>query len=333
MGMHTGNPCFACGKTLGEDDDVVVCPECGTPYHRECWMKNQKCINLMLHASGESWKPERPAEVPKPERICANCGTGNASDAQRCRNCGVPLQDSLSMPSWQKDASGENDVPPQSDSLRERLFQMGMDDSYCGMNQEDTIGDERLGDVADFVEHNNLYYLPKFRRFHEGHRISLNFPCLIFPQYYFANRKMWPFAMILVGIFTLLRLPQTVITLQAYLQQMLQALGNSEESVLLQDMLDKMDVYETMLYNAAVICNYVELCVTILLAVFGNWLYYRFVLRQVHRIVNEDLSAPMRRLRLRSEGGTNGWLIVGMIGLQFVLAGVISAILLAILMV
>ena len=65
MGLHTGDPCFACGKKIMEDDDVVVCPECGTPYHRSCWEKNGKCINIWLHRDGKTW--ERPSE-PEPEK-------------------------------------------------------------------------------------------------------------------------------------------------------------------------------------------------------------------------------------------------------------------------
>ena len=29
--------CAACGMKFFDDEDIVVCPECGAPYHRECW--------------------------------------------------------------------------------------------------------------------------------------------------------------------------------------------------------------------------------------------------------------------------------------------------------
>ena len=28
--------CPVCGETFQNGDDVVVCPECGAPHHREC---------------------------------------------------------------------------------------------------------------------------------------------------------------------------------------------------------------------------------------------------------------------------------------------------------
>ena len=332
MGIHTGEPCFACGKTFLEHDDVVVCPDCGTPYHRECWKAKGACINLSLHDSGESWKSVRQQEEPQPERICPNCGTGNPQGEERCRNCGVPLE--------RTDASAfgqtqNQDAPqPERESLMERLrqtaVQMGMDDPYCGMNQDDVVGGERLGDTADFVRDNTLYYLPKFRRFHEGHRISLNFPCLLFPQFYFANRKMWGFAMILVGVFSLLRLPQMAMAFQTMLPEVITMLKESQDTVMLpmvQTMLERLDLYENAITNAALICNYLDFCLTLVFCLFGNRLYYQFVLRRVHRIRQEELSPAMRRMRLRKDGGTNPWLVVGMIGLEYAFMAILSAVL------
>ena len=65
MGIHTGEKCIVCGQVFTDADDVVVCPECGTPYHRACWQKNGACINLPLHESGKSWESTKPKEEVK----------------------------------------------------------------------------------------------------------------------------------------------------------------------------------------------------------------------------------------------------------------------------
>ena len=41
---YTGIKCPVCEKTFTKQDDVVVCPECGAPYHRECYQKEGHCI-------------------------------------------------------------------------------------------------------------------------------------------------------------------------------------------------------------------------------------------------------------------------------------------------
>ena len=37
---YTGETCPVCNKVFQEDDDIVVCPDCGTPHHRKCYLKN-----------------------------------------------------------------------------------------------------------------------------------------------------------------------------------------------------------------------------------------------------------------------------------------------------
>ena len=33
---YTGLECPICGEKFTAQDDIVVCPECGAPYHRAC---------------------------------------------------------------------------------------------------------------------------------------------------------------------------------------------------------------------------------------------------------------------------------------------------------
>ena len=174
--------------------------------------------------------------------------------------------------------------------------------------------------MANFVEQNNLYYLPKFLRFSKGGRISLNFPCLLFPQYYLAYRKMWAAALIVMGIMLLLKIPQSLqqmqILLPDYLPTLRQTGAPAELLQTFQAFSSRLDAHETLLYNAAMISSYLEIIISILLGLFGNRLYYRFVLRKVHKLVQEDVSPDMKRRRLRQEGGVNGWFLVAMLGIQ-----------------
>ena len=55
MATYTGAKCKVCQEPFKDGDDIVVCPDCGTPYHRECYKKAGKCINDELHESGGSW--------------------------------------------------------------------------------------------------------------------------------------------------------------------------------------------------------------------------------------------------------------------------------------
>lgn len=63
--------CDGCGIPLHDGEDVVVCPVCGTPQHRACYEKENKCVNEQLHESGFVWEnPNKPEpEVQEPARV------------------------------------------------------------------------------------------------------------------------------------------------------------------------------------------------------------------------------------------------------------------------
>ena len=65
---YEGQPCMICGRMFGEDDDIVTCPECGTPYHRACYKEAGACINTALHESGGSWAVQRRREIAAEHR-------------------------------------------------------------------------------------------------------------------------------------------------------------------------------------------------------------------------------------------------------------------------
>ena len=66
---YTGIKCPVCEKTFTKQDDVVVCPECGAPYHRGCYQKEGHCIFEEKHQKGESWQtPSRKKGNASTER-------------------------------------------------------------------------------------------------------------------------------------------------------------------------------------------------------------------------------------------------------------------------
>ncbi|MCL1881321.1 MAG: hypothetical protein FWF76_04000 [Oscillospiraceae bacterium] len=54
MSKFTGWLCPACDNVFNEKDDVVVCPDCGTPHHRVCYAEMGECINHSRHGQIEA---------------------------------------------------------------------------------------------------------------------------------------------------------------------------------------------------------------------------------------------------------------------------------------
>ena len=62
MANYNGSKCIVCNMEFNDSDDIVVCPECGTPYHRDCYKQVGECINTELHDNGISWNQKKRDE-------------------------------------------------------------------------------------------------------------------------------------------------------------------------------------------------------------------------------------------------------------------------------
>lgn len=91
---YNGSICPGCNQTFGDTDDIVVCPDCGTPQHRACYEKENRCVNHEKHQKDFSWQgkvnnePSLPTEKAE-TAACPNCGYENPVGSTHCRNCGM----------------------------------------------------------------------------------------------------------------------------------------------------------------------------------------------------------------------------------------------------
>ncbi|CDE31152.1 putative uncharacterized protein [Ruminococcus sp. CAG:403] len=175
------------------------------------------------------------------------------------------------------------------------------------------MGGERLGDVADFVNTNTIYYLPLFKKFKEtGSKFSMNFVCLFFPQFYFAHRKMWRMSILTIVLLFLLGIPSLIVNFMNNSASLITMLEEQFSADLMATPINAirqlstyLEAHEVLFSNLSTICNYIDLVVKLLCCLFGNWLYYRFVLRRVRQIKTLPLGQAELQNRLRMTGGTS----------------------------
>ena len=67
MSKFTNKLCPVCRAPFTEDADIVVCPQCGAPHHRVCYMTKNRCGLEEYHAQGYVWNGRLPDEEPEPE--------------------------------------------------------------------------------------------------------------------------------------------------------------------------------------------------------------------------------------------------------------------------
>ena len=64
-----GKRCPVCRGIFQENDNVVVCPICGTPHHRSCYAEENKCGLESLHSDGFVWNGYLPDEERTPQTM------------------------------------------------------------------------------------------------------------------------------------------------------------------------------------------------------------------------------------------------------------------------
>lgn len=198
MFISSDEKCPVCNKAFEQEDDVVICPYCGTPHHRECYNSLGHCFNAHRHKEGfeyENSANEKPKETedtqPKSEKyfysppegrqnaqssadsksVCANCGAEIEKDAPFCSKCGARQSNAQYGEYSQANAFGIN-------QQEQKQYE----------SETQTIDGKRAADAAAVVRTNADKFIPKFIK---NKRVSWNWSGFIFGPYYLMFRKMY----------------------------------------------------------------------------------------------------------------------------------------------
>lgn len=307
MYQFTGIPCSICGKPLTDADDIVVCPDCGAPYHRACYEKQGTCVYADRHGSFE-WTP--PASA-LPQRKCPNCGASNPESADRCSHCGYPF------------ASGQ-DVPPRAGAGRAtyqnqaggfdyaRLYQNAQADPWQSRaaSAVEPIDGISGDDWATYIGPASPLYLRDFARMQRyGRKSSICFSALLFGPLYFFYRKAWKPAFAFLAIDLVLNLPA-----------LLELLVLSESAV-------APAIRSSSLVMMAQIASILSFAVMVLTGMFAKYLYRRTAAQRIRRIEADFPDRDKREAVLRAQGGVSWAAVVG-VCTAMVVAGALFSLLL-----
>lgn len=169
-----GKKCPVCNSYLFPEDDIVFCPVCGAPHHRDCYKAVGHCALEELHGTDKQYgtteaakaetEPSAKEENEKPpvsEEICPNCKNRLKEDMLVCPYCGRPRAS--------------------------RVFTL---DPLGGINAGEDLGGMTAEEAAQFVKINTLRYIPKFFSLKER-RLSWNWAAFLLPEGWFLSRKMY----------------------------------------------------------------------------------------------------------------------------------------------
>lgn len=317
MSNYNGTKCISCGQIFKDNDDVVVCPECGTPYHRECYLKEGQCINTSLHESGESWKPEyenRSSEnedSSEPIR-CIRCGAENPPEGIFCNKCGMPLtgnRDSARPFNNANKNSNNNGFfggQPQGGFNGQQQGGFYFGGQTMTFDQDSEIDGIKLGDYAKYTGKNSLGLLSNFIRFGNfGGKFSINLGALIFPEFYFFYRKMYKFGSLILMIIILLSIPSMII-----LGMNMDFISSSLVNVNNDNFI--------LVYR---LCSYLMMGVRFLCGFYGTYWYYKTAKKDITKIrsMNIDGDEDIIKNKIAEKGGTSAPGVIAAITIYCVL--------------
>lgn len=316
---YTGEKCIVCGEAFKENDDIVVCPDCGTPYHKSCWPEDDICVNQALHESGEEWKPAPKAKFALPEGVtpvrCIRCGTENAPGQHYCGECGLPLD----MSRTDEPRPFNNVTENGYSSEHQRMDGMGEDGSQQGfapgirqirLTAQSDLDGIKLGDFFDYIGNRSIMLITNFVKFAKtGAKVSFNIGAFFFPEFYFFYRRM-PKKGLLFLLFTfVLNIPNLILYGQA--GTFGQVLFNTDVNV-------NSDEFKTILQ----MCSLVSLSVQIIAALFANYWYYKKArkdISQIRAVFGEKEPDIVTKEKIRGAGGTSWSAVVGALAIELIL--------------
>lgn len=214
--MARDKKCAYCHAILFDDDDVVYCPECGAPHHRECYNTLGRCAREQFHGEPEQEDSEQESSASEiceqtasaseshssdgapldseshdsdghggESHICGKCGRISSNDTLFCPYCGTPFAESGSR-------VHQAEPFPYADSGRPSPFVNPAANPYGGVDPSSDLDGVPASEAAIFVRTNSSRYLPVFHRLaNKKRRTGWNWSSFFFSYGWLFYRKCY----------------------------------------------------------------------------------------------------------------------------------------------
>ncbi len=291
-----GEKCPVCKAYLFDEDDIVFCPECGAPHHRECYNAIGHCALESLHGTADQYR-----RVVREEPVIEETRQEASQNTVKCGMCGEEYDRELDM--------CPECSTPNVTKMGGRYVHF---DFLGGVPSDMDLGEGVTADEAKrFVTSNTHRYIPKFADMRAGKRVSWNWFAFLFPCGWFLSRKMYAWGSLagtLSVAFTLLSVPFG------------KAISQFEFTGNYMEMAQLIEQNISTIGMASVIVAFLGSILSILLSflcgAFGDLLYRNHTLDTVSSIKKEsvDIEEDFRR-----KGGVSFVaLMIGWIAVQYI---------------
>ncbi len=300
-----GCSCARCKAYLFSEDDIVYCPECGAPHHRECYEALGHCAVAELHGTELEYSREKVLEAIEKEQekkdnekleeesktehtVCSKCGENYDFELMHCPRCSFPNVAKIN-------------------GFKEFDFLGGVPADY--MLDENVTAE----DAKRFVASNTHRYIPKFATMNSKNKVSWNWMAFLFPCQWMLSRKMFKNG-ILLGILAI-----TVTLLSVPINQVILNMGTGasmDMASLITALSEAMPDMQIATIVLTLIGAFLDIGIRLFAALFGDYIYKKHTISQVKKIKaeSEDIAFDYRKY-----GGVNLlWFLLASMALQYI---------------
>lgn len=295
-----GISCARCHAYLFSEDDIVYCPVCGAPHHRECYNSLGHCALEEFHGTDRQYSAEKEREA---KEIIAQKEASARNEAENIHTCIICGE---KFPKEQR-------VCPKCGTANVNMPNAYAFDPLGGIDGKTDIGDGITAEEAKrLVAANTHRYIPKFANLSKDKKTSWNWMAFLFPCPWFLSRKMHKNG-IIAGFLTV------IATIFSYPYQLFlnnngfADVQNYEEAAeILVSLLPK---FNGAIVIGAVISVVLELVVRIICGLFGDYLYKSYTIESIKKIRAESSDIDFD---YRKKGGVNIFMfMVGVLAVQY----------------
>ena len=293
---YTSYKCPVCNNQFSEEDDVVVCPECGTPHHRECYIQNGNCANADKHGTNE------PIEV-------------EFVDVEEKEN-----------------ASPEAEITKNEQENPQQIIQEVIEEMKGG-NGDYMLNGKHVSFYEAAIGKNQKFYIPHFTIMDKTKKsISWNVAGFFVPLAWSLYRKMYKVSAIILAFYMLLFgiIGYTIATNEELMNSVAECMEedpNFYEDVLLYrtsktnvSLTEKQVKFSELTENFSLpmpvqIFMYIVVYgIRIIMGIYATNLYYKKLTKNIEKVEKLDLSPDMKRSLLFRKCGTLPFIIAAIVG-------------------
>lgn len=305
--------CPVCEKRFVNGDDVVVCPECGTPHHRECYEQEGHCFYEDKHAEGFNFESaqvgnEEASDEDSDTILCPNCKAENEKTDFFCCKCGYPLGERDRGQNVNRNQTQQNQ---QGTPFGFGAAGMPGFDPMAGLKNDEEIAENvKAGEASKFIGKNTPYYLLTFKRLKTQNAGRFSFSAFVFSGAYFIYRKMYGIGIFIMLLMIGLTVGSTYLMLsdgwRNVYRTMLEASSNlsmfygaSADSAIAK--FSSSDWLKMFILSAM---SLARLIIMIVCGFTANRAYYKHCTKMINEIKQNELPADVNKV-LEERGGVN----------------------------